>query len=92
MSKIKPEPSPDDPMLDRSDLAKMGIKFHPSHLRRLWGRDQFPRPVKISERKLVWRKSAITEWLANKICAATTNDAGAVAKKKSDNEKMGARP
>ena len=53
-------------LLTRDDLRSRGIIFAKSHLRRLWSRGDFPAPIRLSERKLVWDKRAIDKWIARR--------------------------
>jgi hypothetical protein len=52
-------------LLSRADLRARGIVYSPTHLRRLWQHGKFPRPLRLSERKLAWDKQAIDQWLGN---------------------------
>jgi Prophage CP4-57 regulatory protein (AlpA) len=54
-------------MLDYAGLVAKGICYHPNHLRTLWEQGRFPKPVKLSPRKLAWPEAVIDEWIANKI-------------------------
>jgi prophage regulatory protein len=54
-------------MLSYDDLPGKGIRYHPNYLRRLWEDDRFPKPVKLSPRKLAWPEKAIDDWIAEKI-------------------------
>jgi hypothetical protein len=48
-------------------LPLKGINYNRNHLRRLWNAGLFPRPIKLSARKLAWRESEIDEWLASRV-------------------------
>lgn len=61
-----PSSAANDPLVGMADLPRLGICFHPNHLRRLWTRGEFPRPFKLSARKLVWKRSEIIEWVESK--------------------------
>jgi hypothetical protein len=49
--------------MDYWDLLDIGITYSPNHLRRLWERDQFPKPFKPSPRKLAWHAHEVEGWL-----------------------------
>jgi len=57
-------------VLGLKELPSKGICFHPNHLRRLWERGDFPRPIKLSPRKLAWPEEVLDAWLASKKEAA----------------------
>jgi Prophage CP4-57 regulatory protein (AlpA) len=59
----------EDPFLGPKDLPELGVPFCINHLRNLWNAGQFPRPVKLSPRKLAWRRSAILAWLEEREAA-----------------------
>ena len=63
----------DDPLVDRNDLLDFGINYHPSHLRRMWMDGRFPRPHRLTPRKLVWRRSSIKAWIAEKLNEASSD-------------------
>lgn len=52
------------------DLPPKGINYHPNHLRRMWDKGRFPKPIHLSPRKLAWPESVIDAWLASKMEAA----------------------
>ena len=56
----------DDVLLSPRDLRTLGINYHMNHLRRLWQRGDFPKPVHLSARKIAWRKRSILSWIASK--------------------------
>jgi predicted DNA-binding transcriptional regulator AlpA len=56
----------DDILLLPRDLHALGINYHMNHLRRLWQRGDFPKPVHLSARKIAWRKIYILRWIASK--------------------------
>lgn len=56
----------DDVLLSPRDLRALGINYHMNHLRRLWQRGDFPKPVHLSARKIAWRKTSILSWIASK--------------------------
>jgi predicted DNA-binding transcriptional regulator AlpA len=66
-SRKPPEVKQQQKMLDYTGLAAKGICYHPNHLRTLWEAGRFPKPVKLSPRKLVWPEEVIDEWIKNKI-------------------------
>lgn len=49
------------------DLPAKGIHFHPNHLRRMWEKGKFPRPRKLTPRKIVWSEKEIDDWLTEKM-------------------------
>jgi len=53
-------------MVPLNDLPKKGICYSKTHLRRLYESDRFPKPFKLSPRKLVWWESELDAWLAEK--------------------------
>lgn len=59
-----------DVYLSPQDLREKGLPFGMSHLRRLWQKGEFPKPIKLSERKLVWIESEIEAYVAEKKKAA----------------------
>jgi predicted DNA-binding transcriptional regulator AlpA len=65
-ARVARKTSPEERYIDYDGLAEKGVRFCRNHLRRLWTRDEFPRPVRLSPRKLVWPESAIDHWLAEK--------------------------
>ena len=65
--KANPLSPSDDPLLDRHDLKDLGIRYHPSHLRRMWTDGRFPKPKHLTPRKLVWRESVILAWVAKRL-------------------------
>jgi hypothetical protein len=60
-------PPPKPKMLGWADLAARGILYHRNYLRELWESGRFPRPIKISARKLVWRDDEIDAWIQDKL-------------------------
>lgn len=46
------------------DLAGWGIHLSLTHLRTLWKRGDFPQPVKLTPRKLMWDPELIQAWVA----------------------------
>jgi prophage regulatory protein len=51
-------------MLSFDDLASIkGIQFHRNYLRSLWEQGGFPKPIKLSARKLAWREDEVDSWL-----------------------------
>jgi predicted DNA-binding transcriptional regulator AlpA len=53
-------------VLTYEDLRQKGICYSKTYLRRLYESDRFPKPFKLSARKLVWRESEIESWLEEK--------------------------
>ena len=56
--------------LNHQALRDKGVPYGMSHLRRLWKSGQFPKPRKLSERKLVWIESEIEAYVRRKKKAA----------------------
>jgi len=48
------------------DLRARGVAYHSNHLRRMWGDGRFPKPIRLSPRKLAWREADIDKWFADK--------------------------
>jgi Prophage CP4-57 regulatory protein (AlpA) len=63
-------PSPSPILLGPKDLPGRGICFHMNYLRKLWTRGDFPRPIKISARKIAWPEAVIDAWIASKLTEA----------------------
>jgi predicted DNA-binding transcriptional regulator AlpA len=61
------QPAPTAKMLTWGDLAALGIRYHHNYLREMWESGRFPRPIKISPRKLVWRSDEVEAWIQNKL-------------------------
>jgi Prophage CP4-57 regulatory protein (AlpA) len=59
--------TPKPKMLGWADLAARGILYHRNYLRELWESGRFPRPIKISPRKLVWRSDEVDAWIQDKL-------------------------
>jgi predicted DNA-binding transcriptional regulator AlpA len=60
-------------ILDRKDLAELGIRFHRDHLRRLIKQGRFPAPFKVSpgaSGKDFWTAEQIESFLAARRAAA----------------------
>lgn len=53
-------------------LPEKGVPYCLNHLRRLWKKDkpEFPPPIYLSKRKIVWPEQAIDDWIAAKIGSA----------------------
>jgi hypothetical protein len=56
----------DETLVTPRELPALGIRYHPNHLRRLWTGGRFPRPIRLSPRRIAWRKSEILQWIAAK--------------------------
>ena len=61
-------------MLAREDLPLKGIRYSRNYLRRLWESGRFPKPIKLSARRLAWRESDIDAWIDEKIRESTPTD------------------
>jgi prophage regulatory protein len=60
-----PEPPPaDDTMLDMHQVVRM-TGLSESTLKRRWAAGTFPRPIKLSTRRMGWLSSSIKAWLAD---------------------------
>ena len=53
--------------LDHADLRAVGIKYSKCQLWRLWTAGKFPKPVKLSAARNVWRADEIDAWLGARI-------------------------
>jgi len=62
-------------LLDRADLAQLGIKYTRSHLWRLVRAGRFPKPVKLSESRNVWRADEVDTWIQQRIAARDSGPA-----------------
>jgi hypothetical protein len=47
-------------------LAEKGITAKLDHLRRLWKRGEFPKPIHLSPRKLAWYERDLDRWIASR--------------------------
>jgi hypothetical protein len=56
-----------DRLLTPNDLPDKGICYHLNHLRKLWKAGRFPRPIKLSPRKIAWREADLDSWIASKV-------------------------
>lgn len=55
-------------MLDRRDLAKLGICFSRGHIWRLEATGQFPRHIKLTDNgRCAWVESEVHDWLRERI-------------------------
>ena len=54
-------------MLGWEDLPLKGIRFSRPYIKRLWKAGKFPKPIKISERRLCWSEKSVDDWLDEKI-------------------------
>lgn len=59
-------------LIGRDRLPDLGICYAPDYLRRMVKRGAFPKPVRLSPRKLAWRESDLTAWIAAKLREAET--------------------
>jgi predicted DNA-binding transcriptional regulator AlpA len=57
-------------LLDYRDLRARGIKYAKPHLWRLWTKGKFPRPIKLSASRNVWRAEEIDAWIESRIAAS----------------------
>lgn len=64
----KSSPTPTRILAPR-DLPAKGIHFHPNYLRKLWKKDEFPKPFKLSAHRIAWDEKVIDEWIAEKLAA-----------------------
>jgi hypothetical protein len=51
------------------DLPSWGICYGINHLRKMWNAGLFPKPFKLSPRKLAWNEADITAWIESKRAA-----------------------
>ena len=61
------EPDPDIPSIPFSQLKSHGAPWCQDHLRRLVKRGEFPRPVRVSQRKVLWTPRQLREWREAKV-------------------------
>jgi predicted DNA-binding transcriptional regulator AlpA len=54
-------------LLDYHDLRGRGIRYAKPHLWRLWTTGKFPKPIKLSASRNVWRAEDIDAWIESKI-------------------------
>jgi prophage regulatory protein len=54
-------------LLDYGDLQGRGIKYSKTHLWRLWTAGKFPRPVKLSAARNVWRADEVDAWVQQRV-------------------------
>jgi prophage regulatory protein len=59
-------PQTGDRLVALHELPEKGIHFSTQYLHAMVARGQFPRPIKLSPRKSVWRESAIDNWIAER--------------------------
>jgi hypothetical protein len=45
------------------DLPDLGIHFHINYLRRMWEEGNFPKPIKLSPRRIAWREADLLAWI-----------------------------
>ena len=57
-------------VLTPETLSEKGIKFHMSHLRRMWNRGEFPKPFNLTARRLGWDEDVIDAWIESRIAAS----------------------
>jgi predicted DNA-binding transcriptional regulator AlpA len=60
-------PLPDQMLTTQEAAAFCG--FSVSHWRQMFGTGQAPPPIRLSERKLVWRLSDLRAWITSKAAA-----------------------
>jgi Prophage CP4-57 regulatory protein (AlpA) len=51
-------------------LPPKGIRYHPNHLRRMWQRGDFPKPIRLSIHRIAWPEEVIDAWIREKIAAS----------------------
>ena len=65
-------------MLDRRDLARLGITFSRGHIWRLEASGQFPRRIKLTENgRCAWVESEVHDWLRDRIERSRAGGRGA---------------
>ena len=57
-------------LLSLAQLREKGIPFGKDHLRRMWQRGDFPKPIYLSERKFAWRETDVDHWIVERERAA----------------------
>jgi hypothetical protein len=64
---MKTQAKPTQPLrlLSQDDLRAKGVDYHPNHLRKLWQRGDFPKPIHLSPRRIAWNEQAVDEWILN---------------------------
>lgn len=54
-------------LLSFAELPKKGVPYTRGHIYKLIDRGQFPRPVKLGERKVAFVEREIDDWIRSKI-------------------------
>jgi prophage regulatory protein len=54
-------------LLSRADLKAKGVPWGRTQLRIQWEAGNFPRPLKISPRKLAWIEADVDAWLSAQV-------------------------
>ncbi len=73
MSNPERAPEPEDRLLSFAVVASL-VLLSKVHIRRLAARGDFPRPLKLSERRIGFRESEIRSWLASHHRARTAKE------------------
>ena len=60
-------------VLDYAALQDRGIKYSKPHLWRMWTKGKFPKPVKLTPGRNVWRDSDIDEWIEKRVAERDNN-------------------
>lgn len=55
-------------------LPEYGVRYCRVHLRRLIARKKFPAPYRLSDHRIAWRLSEISDWLASRPRAGEVRD------------------
>lgn len=56
-------------LLGWTELRQKGITTNKDHLRRLWTRGEFPKPIHISVRRIAWVEAEIDQHIADLVAA-----------------------
>jgi prophage regulatory protein len=54
-------------LLGYADLQRLGIRYSKCQLWRLWNAGKFPKPVKLSAVRNVWRADEVDAWIERRI-------------------------
>ena len=57
-------------LIGPKQLPDKGINYNMNHLRRMWGKGDFPAPIHTSERRIAWPEEVIDKWIDEKIAAS----------------------
>jgi hypothetical protein len=57
-------PAPQRLLVPAELKSRKGIPYHLNHLRRMWKRGQFPRPVRLSPHRIAFYEHEVDAWIA----------------------------